>query len=642
MSHVLKVVSLITAICIISACNITVENEGGGLVTSTDGNIQCGDVCTFNYESTQVVVLQATPETGFQFDGWSGVCVGTQNCAIEIGAASGSKIVSAIFSEVITPSHSIGGSIVGLMGILELTNNGGDNVLVNSTQSDFVFPIELKEGVGYLVDVSVHPDNQTCSVVNGSGIVGRDTILDIIVECIPGPASPLSTVITASSESVRVGETVLINVVLKDEDGNNTVGQDDVVVLFADGDIDIGTLVDNADGTYSASVSSTEPSFFTFSGTLNGDDISDTAEIEFTGELPTTTGYSLPSTSFNAVWTLPDNVFGDGDSIARQENIGIQEYGDFNISIPQGANVNGITVEARASVAAFTIGSSNLTLQLLGDNGATWTNDFSLPYNCLIICGYTTQVIGGEDNLFGNIWVPGDFNENLFRLNGKATSIGMISGLNVDYIQVKVAYSFLSSINTTIDVNPSDLVADGVSTAMINLQAKDEKGNDYSYGGHSILLSSTGSAIIGAVIDNEDGSYSAEITSTVAEKIVISGIIDGKVIGETGSLTFHPGAADVNNVDISVVPNVIAADGISSATIRVQAVDSLWNLLVTGGASIVLTTTGSAVISSVSDLGDGTYTAQITNTLAESVTINGTIDGVMILDIAPITFIPVL
>ncbi|MBL4623540.1 MAG: hypothetical protein JKY42_00090, partial [Flavobacteriales bacterium] len=83
---------------LLGACNLSVENSGGGVVTSLDGKINCGDICKINYSTTSDVSLVATPESGYIFDGWSGSCSGNNGCTVSIGSTSGDKTVSAQFS----------------------------------------------------------------------------------------------------------------------------------------------------------------------------------------------------------------------------------------------------------------------------------------------------------------------------------------------------------------------------------------------------------------------------------------------------------------------------------------------------------------------------------------------------------------
>ena len=61
---------------------LTVINEGGGTVTSSDPGIQCGDLCTADYELGTLVTLEAHHEHGFRFDGWEGDCSDKDPCEL--------------------------------------------------------------------------------------------------------------------------------------------------------------------------------------------------------------------------------------------------------------------------------------------------------------------------------------------------------------------------------------------------------------------------------------------------------------------------------------------------------------------------------------------------------------------------------
>ena len=85
-------------------------------------------------------------------------------------------------------------------------------------------------------------------------------------------------------------------------------------------------------------------------------------------------------------------------------------------------------------------------------------------------------------------------------------------------------------------------------------------------------------------------------------------------------------------------PTSVVADGSTTSSVTVTLADASGNLLTASGGTVALSSTGSATIGAVTDNGDGTYTATVTNTVAESVTISGTLDGAAITDTATVTF----
>jgi len=56
--------------------SLNLLKEGTGHVSSEDGQIDCGDICTAAYSSGEKVTLTATPEEDFVFNGWDGGCNG--------------------------------------------------------------------------------------------------------------------------------------------------------------------------------------------------------------------------------------------------------------------------------------------------------------------------------------------------------------------------------------------------------------------------------------------------------------------------------------------------------------------------------------------------------------------------------------
>ncbi len=68
---------------------------GNGSITSDDGLINCGTICSRVYDRNTSVNLTATPDANSAFTGWSGVCSGTGVCTITMDKA---KSVKAIFA----------------------------------------------------------------------------------------------------------------------------------------------------------------------------------------------------------------------------------------------------------------------------------------------------------------------------------------------------------------------------------------------------------------------------------------------------------------------------------------------------------------------------------------------------------------
>ena len=262
----------------------------------------------------------------------------------------------------------------------------------------------------------------------------------------------------------------------------------------------------------------------------------------YSSDLASTT-YYLPSTSVNSAWSNPDRVFGSGSASTLSSSD--QFYADFNFSMPAGVNIKGITINGRAQVVSV-IGFVNLDYALsndgkpLSDDSKTWSDSDVGTYGCLVIffCPTTTATAGGSSDLWGHTWTDDSFSNGNFMLRAKITGIAVGVGLNIDYIEVKIEYESASASTTIISVASPSVSANGFSTTTITAQAKDGIGDDFTDGGSIVALSSTGSAIISSVTDNNDGTYTAEISNTVAETVTISGTINGALITDTAVTTF--------------------------------------------------------------------------------------------------------
>lgn len=104
------------------------------------------------------------------------------------------------------------------------------------------------------------------------------------------------------------------------------------------------------------------------------------------------------------------------------------------------------------------------------------------------------------------------------------------------------------------------------------------------------------------------------------------------------SFSITPGAASGTTSLITATPTSIPADGASTSTITVELRDASGAALTTGGHAVVLATTA-GTIGSVTDNGNGTYTATLTaSSTAVTATVSGTVNGAAITDTAEVTF----
>jgi len=126
--------------------SLTVTTSGQGVVTSTDGGINCPGTCTHNYPPQTQVALSATPATGWAFTGWGGACSGTGSCQVTMNQ---NVNVSAGFTQLpVTLTVSVAGSgivtstdgFIDCPGTCQHTYNPNTQVTLNATAaSGWVF-----------------------------------------------------------------------------------------------------------------------------------------------------------------------------------------------------------------------------------------------------------------------------------------------------------------------------------------------------------------------------------------------------------------------------------------------------------------------------------------------------------------------
>jgi 6-phosphogluconolactonase (cycloisomerase 2 family) len=85
----------------------------------------------------------------------------------------------------VVTTHTIGGTVNGLVGSgLVLQNNGGNNLAIAASGS-FVFNAPLANGTSYNVAVLTQPTSpsQTCTVTNGAAVLTGSNVTNIVVSC---------------------------------------------------------------------------------------------------------------------------------------------------------------------------------------------------------------------------------------------------------------------------------------------------------------------------------------------------------------------------------------------------------------------------------------------------------------------------
>lgn len=185
-----------------------------------------------------------------------------------------SKYAGQNFNIKITAIDGIGDTITGFNGTVVVTSSCLMGIGQGTTSS-------FSSGILSSLTVSItEVDRCTITATNSAGTeAGSSNSFQVI----PGPVDETTTSISASPTVILNdgNSTSTITVQAKDAYGNNVITGGEVVALSTTQG-SIGAITDNTDGTYTAILtSSTGEVVATLSGTLNGNAISDNAQVEF-------------------------------------------------------------------------------------------------------------------------------------------------------------------------------------------------------------------------------------------------------------------------------------------------------------------------------------------------------------------------
>ena len=461
------------------------------------------------------------------------------------------------------------------------------------------FDVELSTTAGTLSDVTDNGDGTytatlTSSTEAGTAVItgtleGEDIEDDAEVEFEAAPSPEFTTIQANPNQITADGEsTSEVTITLRDfNDDPFTEGGFDVELSTTAGTL--GDVTDNDDGTYTAILtSSTEEETAVITGTLEGEDIQDDAEVAFVMD-PV-----QPSPEFTTIEADPTELPADGESTSE---ITVTLFDENNEPIEEGGFCSDVDL--------FT---TDGTLSDVTDNG-DGTCSASLTSSTEPGTAIVTGEISGEE---------------------------IVDDAEVEFMQLPP-----NAENTEINASPTRILADGQSTSEVTVVLRDQLGNRVEEGGFDVELFTT-AGTLSDVTDNGDGTYTAILTSSTEEETaVITGTLEGEDIEDDAEVEFVdevlPPSPEFTTITAN--PTQIFADGESQSEITVTLRDENDEEVGQGGFDVGLETTA-GTIGDITDNGDGTYTAMLTSsTIEETAVINGTVEGEDIEDSAEVEFV---
>ncbi|MHA2715685.1 invasin domain 3-containing protein [Vibrio owensii] len=206
-----------------------------------------------------------------------------------------------------------------------------------------------------------------------------------------------------------------------------------------------------------------------------------------------------------------------------------------------------------------------------------------------------------------------------------------LAELPIDYLQ-----TFVFAENT-------EALADGVAEISITVQERDEFGAARESNSGDLTLSAEPAeeVMISGVTSNGDGTYSAKVTSTKAQEVVISGKIDDNALGGSATVEFIP-VLDTNSADFSLDKSSASADGVDVITVTLQLKDKEGDDYTSSGGAVVFDTPDGLTKFDSQDNGDGSYTVKYKSSTSGSYTVGASLDGSKFAESISFEFTPVL
>ena len=183
-------------------------------------------------------------------------------------------------------------------------------------------------------------------------------------------------------------------------------------------------------------------------------------------------------------------------------------------------------------------------------------------------------------------------------VSGNAATGNALAALNT-YLAAQPRSTTPSSLTSLITASVPSVLANGTSTSTITVQLKDVNGNNLTTGGNAVSLSTTAGTLTN-VVDNNNGTYSATLTSSTSVVTAsITGTVDSFGITDDASVSF----TSSSSISGSILSS--SGAGISGRTVY---------LLNSSAQTISTTTSATGGTFSFSNIAPGTYSIAFENT----------------------------
>ncbi|WP_127956645.1 invasin domain 3-containing protein [Serratia microhaemolytica] len=646
----------------------TVSDNKDGTYTATFSGTKAGDaIITANVNSTAFT----TPQVSVKLIADSStISAAKATLTSDIGTlvANGSSKATLTFTLKDANDNPVSGQTVTFTS--SLANSSFASVTDNQDGSYTVAFTGTKAG-----------DAVITAKVNGNAFTTPQVSVKLI-----GDSSTLSTTKSTLQSSVTSliangTNKATLTFTLKDANDNPVIGQ---TVLFNSSLTNsvFSTVTDNQDGTYTATLSGTKIGDALITVKVNGNDlanqqvsvklIADSSNLSSTKSALTsdiTTLVADGSSKATLTFTLKDAndnpVSGQTvtftSSLANSSFASVtdNQNGTYTVTFTGTkagdavitANVNGnafatpqVSVKLIADSSNLLISNSTLTSDVTtivadGSSKATLTFRLGDKYNnpvsgqtvSFISSLTNTKISAVTDNQDGTYTatLTGTTAGNT-NIDVKVNNSNFAAGIIRVSVQLTADSNNLSTTQSTLQSDKSTVIVDGSSKATLTFTLKDANGNlvnDQSV----ILISSLASSTVSAVTNNNDGTYTATLTSTQLGNADITVKVNNNsfaVTKVTVTFTADLSSATLTSDSLTVTQNNAIADNLTQNSVRANVTDKYGNPV--AGATVTFSVTSGATLTAVNGGitdASGNATATLTSAIYGSYTVTATVNG---------------
>ena len=654
--------------------SVTVGNTGG-TSSGSFGSVTDNNNGTYSAQFTGAISGTATTITAAV--GGTPISSTLPTINVNPGPVSATTTTLALSASTVAAGASVNVTIQAKDAAGNNRTSGGATVVLNTSagggESTGSFSAVIDNSNGTYSSTFTGDYAGTATTVTGT--INGSTITTTLptITVVPGAVSTAHSVINVSSTTLLSGSSITTTLIAKDARSNQlTTGGLTVAFNYAGG-VSTGTfgsITDNNNGTYSSTFTGVlAGSATTLGATIGGSAITTTTPtitvnpgvIAYSqSSIALSAGTVVSASQITAVLSTRDaagNVlgsggrtvvfnYGSGNSTVTFGTVVDNSNGTY--SVPVTGVVSGTATSISATINAVAIQSTAPTLQVLVGPISLATSVITVSSGSVPSGTTSTLTLQARDSNNNNL-ISGSETVVFSRSGGTSTgSIGATTIVgNGTYTAVFSAITIGTPTNISATVNGSPVTSksptitvvpglvstatstiaasaasiDSGATSVITMTARDANGNQQSSGGLVVAMTRSGGTTTGtfsAVADNGNGTYTSTFTGVLSGTATnIGATIGGSATGSTVAVTVTPGPLSLSQSTVALQASTVA----SSSAINVTVVkrDSAGNQTTQGSNTVVLsrsggTSTGS--FSSVTNVGDGSFTATFTGAVA--------------------------